>query len=327
MYNIYLSIKEKLALLVSDYMTEYVVFILALIGLGLLLVALFLPKKIQLHKIDLKRMLDKKKPNVTMSKRIRYFHTLSKTGIFRLFQLDEESKKYKDYETKIDKAGGLEGCTPDVIYMFKWLFFFSHMTVLSGLFLISSIVNPDVIVGKNLFVACIMFALFGYMVPNIFLNRKIKERRKEFLVELDTIELFTVIYLRAGYNVYDLLVALSEVSNHTNKYINECINEFYINQEVALQNLANKIKIEEYQLLIDILKQATRISGVNMVEFVESHTKQLKKIKDLAIQEQNKKRPLKYAFILALPLIGVLILWFYPLMVKAMKMFTDMGTI
>lgn len=315
---------KQVALYVSDYFTEYLIFIFLAIGIGLLLIALFLPKKINLHKIDLKRMLSKKKTNVTMSKKVRYLHTLSKTGIFRILQIDENSIRYDEYEKLINKAGGLNGCSPDIIYMFKWLLLFGLLIMTTILNFILSITAPE-IDTFTLFIGGIITSLLGYFSPEFYLKHRIKLRRKSFILELDTIELFTAIYLRAGYNIYDLLTALRDVTYYTKDYFNECVNEYYINQEMAIQNLADKIEIEEYQLLADILKQATRISGDNMIDFVEEHMRQMKKVKDLAIQEENKRRPLKYVFILALPLIGIVILWFYPLIIESMKVFKTMG--
>ena len=320
------TIEKYLAIIVENYITEQMILVLIFLGIGLLLLSLFLPRKIQFHKIDLKRILNKNTPNIGMSKTVRYFHTLSKSSIFKLFPIEEDSKRYKKYEKLIRNLDGLNGCTPDVINMFKWLIFLGIMLLSTiFIFLLSIVSSPSNSMG--IFIVSLSISFLGFFLPEIYLKNRITKRKKEYLKELDTIELFTIIYLRANYNVYDLLVAITDVTTVSNKYFRECVNEFYINQEKALQNLADKIDIEEYQLLVDILKQATRVSGNNMIEFVQDHMKQLKKVHDLSIEEENKRRPLKYVFILALPLIGVIILWFYPLMSEAMSLFSEISSI
>lgn len=317
-------VEEKLTILINDYLSEYSIIIFLILGIGLLLVSLFLPQKIRFHKIDLKRILDNNK--ITMSKKVNYFHNLSSTGIFRLFQLEDDSKKYKEYENLIKKLGGLEGCTPNIIYMFKWLIMFGIQIISIVILFLIGILNPRFNEMNFLFLSIIV-SVIGFFAPEFYLKNKIKNRKKEFLSELDTVELFSIIYLSAGYNIYDLLQSLMDVTYYIRPMVSECINEFYINQEKALQNLADKIDTDEYQILMDILKQATRISPVNMVEFISNQMKQLKKFQNLSMEAQNKKRPLKYVFILALPLISVIILWFYPLMVNAMKMINQIGNI
>lgn len=311
-------IKDKIALLVSDYLTLYTIGIIAIIGIGLVLLSIFIPKKIGFQKIDLKRLI--KKEDTNMNKIARYLHVLSKESLFKYVSLDEDSAEYKKYEKQIGKAGGLQGLTPEALYVLKLI----GLGVGLFLLLLISFVLMNTGIGINLALGVIPFSMF--MVPNVALKIIIKNRQADFRRELEAIELFTVVYLNAGYNVYDLLVALKDITVVSNRYISECVNEYYINPEVALQHLADKIELEEYQLLINILKQSIKVSGDKITDFVKGHLKQLKKIETLAVDTQNKKRPLKYAFILGLPLIGIVILWFYPLLVDAMEVFTQLGT-
>lgn len=311
-------IKDKIALLVSDYLTLYTIGAIAVIGIGLVLLSIFIPKKIGFQKIDLKRLI--KKEDTNMSKIARYLHILSKESLFKYVNLDEDSAEYKKYEKQIENAGGLQGLTPEALYVLKLI----GLGVGLFLLLLLSFIVVDTGLGIHLAIGIIPFAMF--MAPNAALKIIIKNRQADFLRELETIELFTVVYLNAGYNVYDLLVALKDITVVSNKYISECVNEYYINPEVALQHLADKIGLEEYQLLINILKQSIKVSGDKITDFVKGHLKQLKKVEILAVDTQNKKRPLKYAFILGLPLIGIVILWFYPLLVDAMEVFTQLGT-
>lgn len=317
MKNIY----NKIAMFIYNNFDEKIFIFLFLIGIGILIVGFLLPRQFRLYKIDLKRMFEINNSSIIMSKRNRYLHALSKAGIFRFFGISSESKTYKKIEEKIAQAGGLEGCTPDIIYMLKVISFI-------GTTLISTIIC--LLMSANLIQTLVISLLIGagsFFIPNIILNNLVKEKRKQYIQDLEIVELFTIMYLKNQYNVYDLLKALKDTTHYITPYINECINEYYMNPLRALQNLSDKIKMDEYQLLIDILKQAVRLSGDAIVDFIEEHKKQIRKMRELAIEKANKKKPIYYTFIIALPLISVIILWLYPLLVKAMETFANIGNL
>lgn len=298
------------------------IFGIILMGLGFIFISIFIPRGRKLHRIDIKRILNN--DNTKMSDKIEYFHSLTKESILKYFDIDEKSKKYKDYQEKINFLGGLSGCTPNIIYVSKWLFLILSLILIFILVFVVFLINP-LTQFKNI-ILLIFVPIIAFFLPDLWLMSNVNKRKKQFLDELDDIELFVVVYLKAGYNIYDLLLELKEITIYSKQYITECINGYYINSERALQNWADKIKLEEYQLLIDILKQAIKISDKEIVNFVESHMEQLKKTKHIKKEIENKKRPLKYAFILGLPLISVIILWFYPLLVDALSVFTQLGT-
>lgn len=315
------DIYNKIAMFLYDNFDEKIFIFLFLIGIGILIVGFLLPRQFRLYKIDLKRMFEINNSSIIMSKRNRYLHALSKAGIFRFFGISSESKTYKKIEEKIAQAGGLEGCTPDIVYMLKVASFI-------GTTLISTIIC--LLMSANLFqtlIISLLIGIGGFYIPNIVLNNLVKEKRKQYIQDLEIVELFTIMYLKNQYNVYDLLKALKDTTHYITPYISECINEYYMNPLRALQNLSDKIKMDEYQLLIDILKQAVRLSGDAVVDFIEEHKKQIRKMRELAIEKANKKKPIYYTFIIALPLISVIILWLYPLLVKAMETFANIGNL
>lgn len=314
------------------------------VGVFLVLLAIFLPKKIVLYKIDLKRMFNRKVTDIPMSSTVKYLHGLTRTGIFRYFILDEDSDTYKRIEKIIIKAGGLNGCTPDIIHWFKIVLPSVTFAILTVLYMFSLTINykniADKVIGSNstpttgivvmqssqppsfsftVFMIIVIISIAMYYVPEKALDFYIKLRTQRLLDELPTIEMFMSIYLDAGYNVYDILTALSDVVVHSKKYIIECINEFYVSPEKALQNMADKIGLPEYQLVCDILKQAVNTSGKYASSFVKQHMEQINKLKELTNTAKLKRKPLLYVLILALPMLNVVLIWFYPWVVRVFK--------
>lgn len=319
-----LEFREAITVIIRDYATESAIYVMMIFGFTFMMLGLFWPKDLGIAKIDLKRLLQKDNITTSMSEKNKYYHTLARTGFFKAFMLKEESDDYKKQTTLIRRAGGLDGMTPDVLNLYSYLILFGVIGVaFVALFLIEvfgmEVNKIQVLIGF------VLAGAIGFISPEFWVKKKIKKRKIALLDELDTIQLFTVIYLRAGYGVYDLIEALTEVTNYTRIMFNELRNEYYINTEKSLQNLADKIELEEYQLLMDILKQAVNISGNEMVNFVEGHMRQMKKTKELAKSASNKKKPLTYTFLLALPLVSIIILWFYPLFLDVMKTFNEMG--
>lgn len=288
------------------------------IGIGLLLLCFLIPKGKQLYRIDAKRILSADK--VQMSAFNRYIYSLSLFNFINILLPKENSKKYKQCDKKIKKTGGLNGCCPEVIFTLKWLLFIFVLVVDLILLFVSSFQSTLVMICS------IAMALTAFYFPDMFLNYKIKAYKIKLLNELETIELFATIYLSSGYGIFELLKALTEVTVYTKDYIQECLNEFYTNQERALQHLSDKIDLDEYQLLIDIFKQSIKFSSKDSVSFVDDHMNQLEKIKELSLKEQDKKNPFKYLLVLMLPFGSIIILWIYPLMLRAINVFSVLNS-
>lgn len=317
-------LRESITIIIRDYATESAIYFILFMGFVFLMLGLFWPKDLGIAKIDLKRLLKKDVIDIEMSDKMRYYHTLARTGVFRAFMLDDTSDDYKKQEKLINKAGGLNGMTPDVLNLFGLLVV---MVVIGAGFLavtVITIFGIEADKGKIL-IGFILAGAIGFLAPEMWVKKQIKKRNIKLLEELDTIQLFTVIYLKAGYGVYDLIEAVIEVTVYTKDFFNELRNEYYVNTEKALQKFAEKVDLEEYQLMMDILKQAVNISGNEMVSFVEGQMRQMKRTKELAKSASNKKKPLTYTFLLALPLISIIIIWFYPLFLEVMETFNSMG--
>lgn len=318
------KIRESITLIIDTYTTEWAIYLLLIMGVTLIFAGLFMPRDIALSKIDLKSFLDKDLIHESMTDKVKYYHILARSGFFKAFMIDPESKDYAKQKMLILQAGGLGGMTPDVLNLFSYLALFGVLGFGFVVVFVLTVFNLDAKIA-DIAIGFVVAGALGFLAPELWVKSKIKKRRELLLEELDTIQLFTIIYLKAGYGVYDLVEALAEITYHTKDYFNELRNEYYINTEKSLQNLANKIELEEYQLLIDILKQAVRISGKEMVNFIEGHMRQLKRTKELSKSASNKKKPLMYTFLLALPLVSIIIIWFYPLFLQVMATFKELS--
>lgn len=311
---------ERIKEFIINNFTEERIIMLVALGVFLIGLSILIPSKKKLFKIDLIRRVNQDYENLNMSKGIRYLHNLSAKSFVKGLYPKPKDISYKKCEEKI-KDAGIQGLTVDSVSMLKYYLFFLGVLISNMLSIALLRAEKINIIGFMSLVLSI--SIFFFYIPDLYLKNKAKNRHKLFLSELDQIELFIVIFLKAGYNVYDILLIMKDTTVYTAKYFEECANEYYIKRNAALQKLADKINLEEYQLLIDILKQANDIKGEDMVDFIDVHMKQLKKMRQLNKASENKKNPLKYAVVLMLPFLAIILLWIYPLLIEALASFSS----
>jgi len=139
--------------------------------------------------------------------------------------------------------------------------------------------------------------------------------------ELPIIETFIVIMLETGaHTVYDILRTLLDTTVFFKPYITMCLNEYYVDPHRAIQNMADRVQDEEFQVVCNGLKQAVDTDKKHTAIFMKQHLDQIKKIQELQREAKIKKKPLLYVLLLALPLTSIVVIWFFPWFVKAMKM-------
>ena len=159
------------------------------------------------------------------------------------------------------------------------------------------------------------------MLPNLIIDLLIKKRKELMRKELPIIETFIVIMLETGsYTVYDILRTLLDTTVFFKPYITMCLNEYYVDPNRAIQNMADRVQDEEFQVVCNSLKQAVDSDKRHTATFMKQHLDQIKKIQDLQKEAMIKKKPLLYVFLLALPLMSIVVIWFFPWFTKAMKM-------
>lgn len=324
-------------------------------GIILLILGLFLPSRIRRRTI-LSKVLHRRPvifhADGKTSRLFQFLDTMTEHPIFRPFMLKEDSDEYSRLERLIVQAGGLNGLTPNVVQLCRLLLpviSFSVMLVAyimrattrtvnlnqTQLFLEKNVfqgfLQPQVTSvqsstsGINPIVIMWIFigALFLYLLPEALINMKINARKEMMKKELPIMETFIIIMLESGsHTVYDILRTLLDTTTFFKPYITVCLNEYYIDPKKAIQNMADKVNNEEFQVVCNGLKEAVDVDKKYTATFMRQHLDQLKKLQGLQREASIKKKPLFYVLLLTLPLFNIVIIWLYPWIVNAMKILT-----
>jgi|LSQX01.1.fsa_nt_gb hypothetical protein len=290
------------------------------------------------------------------NKFIQFLDRATENSFLRSFMLKEDSDEYIKLENKIVQAGGIWGLTPNIVQLFRMIFPAMGFVFMLSFYLIrqatvsvsltpsfmEQIVDEQDVLGGFLqskvdvstaaqasgfqvnwvvIMWIFIFSLLLYMLPNLIIDLLIKKRKELMRKELPIIETFIVIMLETGsYTVYDILRTLLDTTVFFKPYITMCLNEYYVDPNRAIQNMADRVQDEEFQVVCNSLKQAVDSDKRHTATFMKQHLDQIKKIQDLQKEAMIKKKPLLYVFLLALPLMSIVVIWFFPWFTKAMKM-------
>lgn len=323
-----------------------------------LVLGLFLPNK--KRRTILRKVIRKRNSiNTTAPKNkiIQFFDRITENPTIRSFMLEEDSDEYIKIENKIVQAGGLYGITPNIVQLFRILLPAVGFVLMLGFYLIrlttasvnlSSIFMEQIVEDQNtlgsflqakvdvspvqpkgfeinyiVIMWILVISLLLYLLPELIIDLFIKRRKKMMKKELPIIESFIVIMLETGsHTVYEILRTLLDTTKFFKPYITMCLNEYYVNPTRAIQNMADRVQDEEFQVVCNSLKQAVESDRMHTATFMKQHLEQIKKIQELQREAQIKKKPLLYVFLLALPLTSIIVIWFFPWFTKAIKMLT-----
>lgn len=311
------------------------------IGAVLFLLGFLLPQKNK--KTFLSKVL-RKRQNPTSY--YAFFDQITERAFFKPFLLLEGTKEYRRIDTLINKAG-IEQITPNIIQIFRFFapplvfvlgvaYYLTSMAVrtvqltsrplpgeqIIGLF---PVFTPSEEVSRGInpgaIVLIFILSLFFYILPEMYLKSKVSARRLQMKKELPIVQTFIIIMLESGtHTVYDILKTLLDTTTFFRPYILVCLNEYHINPKRAIQNMADYIDDEEFQIVCNGLKQAVETDKQYAAIFMRQHLEQLQKLQSLQRESDIKKKPLVYVFLLAFPLINVVIIWFYPWLIRALDM-------
>lgn len=288
---------------------------------------------------------------------VKYLDKVTENDLLRNFMLKEDSDDYAKLDALILQAGGLGGLTPNIVQLFRIVlppvaFVIALITYLIKTSISTVTLNPSQLqqmldasnavsgflqaspapaattstTGGVSWIAIMwifILSLVLYILPEMIIKNRIKARRKIMAKELPVMETFIVIMLESGtHTVYDILKTLLDTTTFFKPYITMCLNEYYVDPKRAIQNMADRINDEEFQIICNSLKQAVDMDKKYTVTFMKQHIDQIRRLQDLQREAAIKKKPLMYVFLLALPLINIVVIWFYPWFTKAMKMLT-----
>lgn len=159
----------------------------------------------------------------------------------------------------------------------------------------------------------LIIAGIGYMIPGIWLSRKIKARKSEIQKALpDAIDLLTI-SVEAGLGFDPALQRVAE------KWDNQLTNEFkrMLNEirmgksrREALREMANRVNIDDLNVFIASVVQADQL-GVSISQVLRVQSKQMRLRRRQRAEEKAHKAPIKMLFpmiLLIFPAMYVVIL-------------------
>ena len=101
--------------------------------------------------------------------------------------------------------------------------------------------------------------------------------------------------------------------------IMECQNEYYVDAKKAIKKLSDKVDDEEFRIVCSALIQAVDEDKETTLLFLRQRLSQYDTMKHLKEQEKIKKKPNYFVLVLAIPLISILVIWFFPWFLDAMS--------
>lgn len=138
----------------------------------------------------------------------------------------------------------------------------------------------------------------GYMVPGIWLSRKIKARKSEIQMALpDAIDLLTI-SVEAGLGFDPALQRVAEKwDNELTSEFRRMLNEIRMgkSRREALRELANRVNIDDLNVFIASVVQADQL-GVSISQVLRVQSKQMRLRRRQRAEEKAHKAPIKMLF-------------------------------
>lgn len=219
------------------------------------------------------------------------------TGPLAKLSLPAEGWENSSLRTRFMNAGYRDPNAP--------LLFFSAKTLLA--FLLPSLAIAYIglaavrMANSSVLLVVLVFAALGYILPNVFMSRRIANRQREIFESFpDAIDLTTVC-VEAGLG---LDAALSRVGNEMRLKSPVLGEELHLlnlelragsSRERALRNLALRTGLDEIDALVAILIQADRF-GTSVADSLRVHSDNLRTKRRLKAEEAAVKVPLKLLF-------------------------------
>lgn len=170
-----------------------------------------------------------------------------------------------------------------------------------------------------------LLPLLGYFIPELYLKSLARKKRLLMQKEIPTFRTFAVSMLETKtYPVYNILQILVGSTTSLKEPIMECQNEYYVDAKKAITKLSSKVDDEEFRIVCNALAQAVDEDKETTLLFLRQQLSQYDTMKHLKEQEKIKKKPNLFVMVLAIPLVSILIIWFYPWFLDAM---TVLGTL
>jgi tight adherence protein C len=159
----------------------------------------------------------------------------------------------------------------------------------------------------------IVIGLMGYMIPGVWLNRKIKDRKQEIQRALpDAIDLLTI-SVEAGLGFDPALHRVAEKwDNELTREFRRMLNEIRMgmSRRQAMREMANRVNVDDLNVFIASIIQADQL-GVSITQVLRVQSKQMRLRRRQRAEAMAHKAPIKMLFpmiLLIFPAMYVVIL-------------------
>lgn len=259
---------------------------------------------------------------------------MANSKLISLFIPKPESKSYKNNAQKLSKIGDTKYKNITIFYVKKAyyaLLIAGISTIISlipvFIFLIQKIAgiqNPFIILPPGWFIIISLLAsVFIYFYPNIEIHLMLKKKETELKKEVISLGILVHTMMETGNNPYDILTMIKEIKPIYKNYIETTLNEYYVNTKRALENLKHQIGIWEFDMIIDSLIYAHETNNSFAANFLSEYISRLEQTFKISSEKTNKIKPYILLVGSMPPLIGALIVWFYPWLIQATENFSQ----
>jgi tight adherence protein C len=183
--------------------------------------------------------------------------------------------------------------------------------VAGGAFFLIFVVTGAALMQMLLFP--LLIAGIGYVIPGVWLNRKIKDRHKEIQMSLpDAIDLLTI-SVEAGLGFDPALQRVAEKwDNELTREFRRMLSEIRMgkSRRESLREMANRVNVDDLNVFIASIVQADQL-GVSISQVLRVQSKQMRMRRRQRAEEKAHKAPIKMLFpmiLLIFPAMYVVIL-------------------
>ncbi|HEU5442266.1 MAG TPA: type II secretion system F family protein [Steroidobacteraceae bacterium] len=138
----------------------------------------------------------------------------------------------------------------------------------------------------------------GYILPNVWLSRRIKDRRKEILRAMpDAIDLLTI-SVEAGLGFDPALgLVVEKWDNSLTREFGRMLSEIRMGaaRREALRDMANRVNVDDLSTFVSAVIQADQL-GVSISQVLRIQSKQMRMLRRQRAEAQAQKAPLKMLF-------------------------------
>jgi tight adherence protein C len=173
---------------------------------------------------------------------------------------------------------------------------FVLMGIMGGSFFLIFAITGAPLMQLVLFPAAV--GAVGYVIPGIWLSRKIKSRKKEIQLALpDAIDLLTI-SVEAGLGFDPALQRVAEKwENQLTLEFRKMLSEmrYGSSRRKALRDLANRINVDDLNVFVASLVQADQL-GVSIAQVLRVQSRQMRIRRRQRAEEQAHRAPVKMLF-------------------------------